>query len=254
MNENNGVETLSVKVARKIKKRISEGEWNVGDKIPNEQILAQEMNVSRTTIREAIKQLTSAGILRIERGVGTFVLNKPSMLDSVDDKLREANPDSFMFDLCEYRVYLEPFACALASIRANSAQIEEMRSIIYEMDRLSVKMKSCSNRSVLVDKLASLEVRFHTLIYIMAGNIMFQRISQIMNDTVFEAYMTDCYRRGIITDRLQYVSVHAEIFDAICKHDQKKAYDASKRHMSVTYNELVGVMSNISQRSLLDLY
>lgn len=254
MVENNSVETLSVKVSKKIKKRISTGEWDVGDKIPNEQILAKEMNVSRTTIREAIKLLTSAGILRIERGVGTFVLNKPNLLESVEDKFKGSDANSFMFDLCEYRVYLEPFACALASLRANEEQISEMKKIISEMEKVSIKMKNCANRGILVDKLAALEVRFHTLVYLMTDNVMFQRISQIMNDTVFETYMTDYYRRGIITDRLQYVDIHTEIFNAICNHDQKKAYDASMRHMDITYRELVGTTSKNQNKELLNLF
>lgn len=50
-----------------------------GDKIPNESELAKEFGVSRTTIREAIKQLCSKNVLKIYRGKGTFVCENPGL-------------------------------------------------------------------------------------------------------------------------------------------------------------------------------
>lgn len=44
-----------------------------GSKLPNENTLSQELNVSRTTLREAIRILATGGILEIRRGKGTFV-------------------------------------------------------------------------------------------------------------------------------------------------------------------------------------
>ena len=238
MRENDNLGTLSEKVSNKIKRRISDGEWNIGDKIPNEQILAEDMNVSRTTIREAVKLLISAGVLRIERGVGTFVLNKPDLSVESDD-FYGTDANMLVHDICEYRVHIEPIACELAAQRAKENQIRELADIVLEMSRISSEMKKRSDRRVLVDKLAMTEIKFHTAIYQMTNNIMFQRIGKIMNSTVFETYMTDYYRSGIISDRLNFVDVHTDIFYAIRDHDAESASAASKRHMAITYRELV---------------
>lgn len=239
MEEIDRAETLSVKVSNKIKKRIAEGKWRVGDKIPNEQILANEMNVSRTTIREAIKILTSSNILHIERGVGTYVVSVP---DITLETFYTFNGDEtvLVYDICEYRLYLEPVACMLAAQRAKEEHLRKMNGIIHDMMGISMEMRNRSNQSVLVDKLAMLEIQFHTLIYQMTNNVLFQRIGKIMNSTVYETYMTEYYRSGVISDRLRYAEVHAEIYEAICKHDPERARIASKKHMEITYRELIG--------------
>ena len=59
--------TLSQNIADKIKTKIMTGEFALGSKLPNENELMDDLNVSRTTIREAVKILISKNILYIER-------------------------------------------------------------------------------------------------------------------------------------------------------------------------------------------
>lgn len=87
----------------------------------------------------------------------------------------------------------------------------------------------------------------------MTENAMFQRISEVMNNIVFETYMTSYYRRGIVSERLQYVAIHEEIFNAICNRDPAKASEASKWHMEVNYRELV-CSNDAPIRPMLDIF
>ena len=64
--------TLSQNIADKIKTKIMTGEFALGSKLPNENELMDDLNVSRTTIREAVKILISKNILYIERGKGSL--------------------------------------------------------------------------------------------------------------------------------------------------------------------------------------
>ena len=50
-----------------------EKRFSTGDRLPNETELAEELNISRTTLREAVKILTAYGVLEIQRGRGTYV-------------------------------------------------------------------------------------------------------------------------------------------------------------------------------------
>jgi GntR family transcriptional repressor for pyruvate dehydrogenase complex len=56
--------------------------FTVGDKLPNENDLAAELGVSRSTLREAIRILTTNGVLEIRRGKGTFV-SANTVIDSI---------------------------------------------------------------------------------------------------------------------------------------------------------------------------
>jgi GntR family transcriptional regulator len=60
-------------VKREIEEMILSGELKPGDQLPSEVILAQEMGVSRVTLREAAKLLENAGLISRQNGVGTFV-------------------------------------------------------------------------------------------------------------------------------------------------------------------------------------
>jgi len=68
---------LSEKVAESIVTAIKSGFYNVGDQMPNELQLSEELGVSRATLREAIKILISKNILEVRRGIGTFVSQTP---------------------------------------------------------------------------------------------------------------------------------------------------------------------------------
>ena len=66
--------TLSQKTAEALQKMITEQRvYRFGEKLPNENELARDLGVSRTTVREAIRLLTYEGILEVRRGRGTFV-------------------------------------------------------------------------------------------------------------------------------------------------------------------------------------
>lgn len=68
-------------VAEQIEALITDEELASGDKLPNEFQMAEELNVGRGTIREAVKILVSKNVPEIQRGRGTFVCEKTGMMD-----------------------------------------------------------------------------------------------------------------------------------------------------------------------------
>ena len=87
---------LSERVAQQISNLIKEQNIGVGDKLPNEFELAENLNVGRGTIREAVKLLVARNCLEIRRGKGTYVTEELGKIDDplgfeyVKDKLRLA--------------------------------------------------------------------------------------------------------------------------------------------------------------------
>lgn len=64
---------LYYQVENSIREKIENGEWKVGQKLPTEPELCQFFGVSRTTIRQAVDSLVSAGLLAKKQGSGTYV-------------------------------------------------------------------------------------------------------------------------------------------------------------------------------------
>ncbi len=105
-----------------------------GSKLPNENELSEELNVSRTTLREAIRILATGGILEIRRGKGTFVredfkANQSqdfSILNSAKVKVR---------DLYEMRLIFEPEAAYYAALRGTEEEIQRIVALGEEIER-----------------------------------------------------------------------------------------------------------------------
>ncbi len=121
------MENLSQRIADTLKKMIvEEHKYNYGEKLPNENELSQELGVSRTTLREAIRTLISNGVLVVKRGKGTYVS------EQFDQYAHELDVNDFMKkqitlrDLYETRLIIEPEAAALACKRATDDEIEEI--------------------------------------------------------------------------------------------------------------------------------
>ena len=110
---------LADSTANQILKMIEEEErFSVGDKLPNENDFAAELGVSRSTLREAVKILTTYGILEIKRGKGTFVTSN-TIIDSND----LSDITSGLDDLFEMRLMFEPDCAYYAALSATDEEI-----------------------------------------------------------------------------------------------------------------------------------
>ena len=123
-------ENLSQRTAETLKRMIiEEHKYKYGEKLPNENELSQELGISRTTLREAIRTLISIGILVVKRGKGTYVS------EEIDQYAQEIDINDFtknqitLRDLYEARLIFEPEAAALACKRATDEEIDEILSL-----------------------------------------------------------------------------------------------------------------------------
>lgn len=131
---------LADSTAQQIIKMIEvENRFSVGDKLPNENDLAGELGVSRSTLREAIKILTTHGMLEIQRGRGTFVTAN-TIINS--DNLTDIA--SGLDDLFEMRLMFEPDCAYLAAERATD---EEIETICYYGEKIEKKILSGEDRT-----------------------------------------------------------------------------------------------------------
>lgn len=120
-----GNKMLSQSVADNILSMITiEKRFSVGDKLPNELDLSEELNVSRTTLREAIRILVALDILEIQRGKGTYV--KENAFKKQQDLEQLSNIKVNAKDLYEMRLIFEPEAAYYAALRATDSEIKRI--------------------------------------------------------------------------------------------------------------------------------
>ncbi len=204
--DSNGYSSLRESVYSKIKKRILIGEMKPGTRIV-EVTLAESLGVSRTPVREAIRQLEKEGMVTvIEPRRGSYVSDV-----SVKD----------MVDILEVRGELEALAAALASERATEEEIMEMerisglyREAIYDNDTENI---------IKYDEL------FHKKIVGASGNKSLIAVSETIQDMALR------FRYLYYDDFSRYENMpseHRHILDAIRSKDMNKAKEVAVSHVA----------------------
>ncbi|MEV0090584.1 FadR/GntR family transcriptional regulator [Streptomyces sp. NPDC050738] len=120
-----GRQSLVDTVVEQLRTQLAEGEWAVGDRIPTEHELAEQLGVGRNTVREAVRVLVHAGLLESLQGNGTFVRSTADPA-AVLRTMRHAGA----LDVLELRVALEAEAARLAAVRRDAADLERLREAL----------------------------------------------------------------------------------------------------------------------------
>lgn len=123
--------TLSDLVYEKILAMISSGEAPVGEKLPTEHALSQQLEVSRPVLRQALKQLREDGVIVSRQGSGSYVQRRP------EQAVKEFLPVGSIADIqrtFEFRAVIEGGAAFLAAEKCTPDQVEQLRAILQELD------------------------------------------------------------------------------------------------------------------------
>ncbi|MBN0988765.1 FadR/GntR family transcriptional regulator [Amphritea pacifica] len=217
--------SLPRQIADQIRQAIIDGSLKADDRLPTEGELAVRYQVSRPTIREALKRLGAQNLIRSRRGPtgGTFV-NRPSAMD-LSDALTSATTllvsmDAFsMEDIAQTRLLLESNCLRLAAEHISEVQLELLqRELEQQQDITLAPEQFCAS-----------DVRFHRLIAEAAGNallsfIMFSVIEalQPISNMVTSRYM----ERSVIIDQ------HTRILNALQQKNGDLACDVLAEQVS----------------------
>lgn len=153
-----------------IAEKVKLGELHRGDRLPSERALADQMRISRPTLREAIKVLQDSGLVEVRRGAGggMFVATElvpPELLASRRDmRIGE------VAQVLEARRVLEPRVAALAAMRAGEDDFRAMERTIADQRELIADGDLL--REGRADRFLALDVRFHLAIARASGNTM----------------------------------------------------------------------------------
>lgn len=218
---------LSNEVADDIKNYIKQNKLKTGDRLPNEMELSSMLDVSRITIREAIKILSGMGIVEIRRGVGTFVCHKPGLYGDPLGLSFLESLDLFK-DIYQVRYIIEPEAAALAAANATEEDIGEIQKTLneYEVIYNDFISKKISPEKA-AKKYITNEISFHTQLSLCSKNDVLSRVIYI----ICEAYMKRYWSDDFIPPDLSHHATHFAIFEHIRNHDVEMARKAMIDHL-----------------------
>lgn len=159
---------LSEKITSQISDAIIGGKLKPGDKLPPERDLAEQFEVSRTVVRDAIKTLAGRGIVQVRRGAGIFVATAEETVMSRLGELASTLPlqGAGLRDLFDVRKVLEAQGAEWAAQRRSSHHVERLRGIIEDAYRHPEDLDLLSER----------DARFHLGIAEASQNLVLVRV------------------------------------------------------------------------------
>ena len=159
-------ESISKQIAEQIRDSIMDGRLQVNDRLPTEEELAVQFNVSRPTIREALKRLAAQHLIRSRRGPtgGTFV-NRPSLTElsanlSSSTTLMVLLGEFGLTDIIEARHEMERLCARFAAERITDEQISEIKNELnVQLDENITDVEFCAS-----------DIRYHRTLANASGN------------------------------------------------------------------------------------
>ncbi len=206
---------LYQKVAQQIVESIEKGKYSRGGRLPSERDLAEEMRVSRPTIREAMIALEILGLVEARHGSGIYVVETPPV-DS-----RETELDVGPFELTEARRLFEGEAVALA---ATTITTEEL-AVLEEL-----ALKIAENRNEAVGERADRD--FHLAIAEATRNSVIASVIENLWDLRYKSPLSaNMFERARQAGIEQPVDDHWVILEALKTRDPKAAREAMHAHL-----------------------
>ncbi|PKF63301.1 GntR family transcriptional regulator [Psychromonas sp. psych-6C06] len=210
--------SLHVQAARSLARSIITGDLPQGKIIPNEMALCVQFGISRTALREAIKLLTSKGLLRSKPKLGTTVIEQanwnfldPQLLDWMDG-LQQS--ECFYQQFLGLRKAIEPAACALAAINATAQQRIELSNTFQKMEEIAKNFDQ--------QRWEEVDMDFHRLIFLSTGNDFYLPFANVLA-TIFKSFINHSSQEGGAC-----IEEHRDIYLAIMAGKAEKARNASR--------------------------
>ena len=214
-----------------IKEMIMSGGYKIGEKLPTEMKLCDQMSVSRTCVREAIRVLQAIGYVEIRPGKGAFVANYQKSTDN--SSLWYDVEGVKFYDFMEVRMAIETLSVRLAVERATDKQIRELREIHTSF------VEATEKRDML--KMIMLDELFHTKIITFTNNQLLINI----NKQLLERFRI--YRGDSFTNKMVYknaVEPHERILLCFEMRNPSSAVEEMRKHLNITTQDMELIHNN----------
>lgn len=209
--------SISEQISQQIKEQIISGELKPGDKLPSEHELCQMYQVSRTSVRQALANLTSLDLIETRFGEGSRVKEIGSGTVMTPLLSHTFLSEKSMVELIEMRQVMEPNVTRLACEKASEEDVTRLQELYEQMVAHQDDLQ----------QFARLDCDFHNEIARISQNSYLLKIYEIIADVLLHAFSDIVSKRGNEAG-LKY---HKQIVEAFAARDAVRARDAMSEHM-----------------------
>lgn len=204
---------------------ITKGTYKPGTKLPNEYELIAELQVSRNSLREAMKILSAMGIVEIRRGDGTYVCSQinPSAFDRVVYSMISGLSTSA--ELLELRQILDDATVRMAIEKITPQEIDQLKDNIQQMKQ--------AIRNGSVEQAQEIDYQFHMILIESCKNIFFSRLTKGVY-SIFEQSIGENVRLEKVDSKAPVY--HEQILNCIISKEYSNVHKVVKDSL-ITWRE-----------------
>lgn len=209
--------------------RIIDGTFPPSTALPPENDLAVSLEVSRLTVREALKQLQAQHVVRIRRGLGTYV-NPAAQWTDLQAILRHASTTADSPDvslrLLEIRRMVETGAAELAALHATAEDLDRMEAANAELQ--------AAHEATDLDAVTTADIAFHEAIFRASANPFLPVILGPLSQLLYTMRRETSSFHEVQQHALAH---HTLVLEAIRTRDPEVARRAMQDHINQTYDD-----------------
>ncbi|MCM2464128.1 FadR family transcriptional regulator [Pseudomonas sp. CG7] len=227
--------TVVNSVVEKLRAALARGQWRSGDMLPGQRELAEQLGISRPSLREAVSVLETLGLVRSMRGKGVVVL-EANLNDTVSEG--SAMAGASLEDLLQLRYTLEPFIVGLVAQSISSKEVGQLRLTLMDMREALEANDS--------DACANAYIAFHEELFALTSNPIFQNVVQQTSNALKQS--ADVLRNSPehLAERLEE---NEAVVRAIRGKNSAQASAEMRRHI-LREGQRMGIELNIPDDSL----
>jgi len=211
---------LSERVIEAIREMIVEDNFNPGDKFYSENELTKKLEVSRSSIREAVRILEATGLVTVQHGKGIFISDSMKQeMEAFSSWLK--NNETALIEHFDVRLIIDPKAAAAAAENADENDILHMEEVCNDF-----LLKTKENNTA---GLVKCDEEFHRLLAKSTKNKTLYFVMKTMTNSLSEGWISSLHVPGRIE---KTVGEHKAILEAIKRGDPKGAEQAMIEHLN----------------------
>ncbi|ATU95778.1 FadR/GntR family transcriptional regulator [Phyllobacterium zundukense] len=223
-------ETLTGQLVKAVADRIMSGHYKRGERLPTEQDMIGEFNVSRTVVREAIANLKAKGLVHTQQGIGAFVLKE---IPAAPFRIEEDNLELVeeIIGVMELRISIELEAAALAALRRDDSDLDRIKTALDLMNEAIERDESSIHA----------DLEFHRAIASATKNRHFLSMFNYLGELLIPRTRLQTHRLNGLPQREYLERVnreHDQIYQSIKAQDVEGARAAMRLHLGSSRDRL----------------
>jgi len=211
-------QSLSDRLARRIREMIQQGEHRRGDRLPAISEMARSFGVGHPTVREALKKLEAVGVVEIRHGSGVYVSRSDEVMLLATPDYAPVVTQKLLADLIRSRIPLEAQSVIEAVPKLTTRHLKEMRRLLNEAER-HLEDDAVLNR---------VNMQFHRQIAVASDNAVLLQLLDVLREMFRHEQLMIL---TIIGSRKEDHRGHLAILDALEKRDAPAAVARMTAHL-----------------------